>query len=70
MVLKEMSVQDAKCAVREFRRVIDKAHDMATAGAGGAILDETLRHAEDFWTLWMISSPTITRYDRGFALRS
>jgi hypothetical protein len=70
MALTEISVQDAECAMREFRCVIDEAHDMATAGAVGAVLDETLRHAEDFWTLWMIPSPMIIRYDRGFALHS
>src|SRR4030095_16804440 len=42
-----MSIEEAERATRKFRRVVDEAHDMARAGAAGAVLDETLRHAED-----------------------
>src|SRR4029453_12509204 len=33
--------------MREFRRAIEEAHDMATAGGVGTVIDEVLRHAEE-----------------------
>lgn len=46
-----MAVEDAFRAMREFTTVVPEAGDMATAGATGKVLEETIKHAEELLTI-------------------
>lgn len=46
-----MALQDALTAMTEFTKVVHEAHDMATAGATGEVLEEAIQHCEELLTI-------------------
>jgi hypothetical protein len=55
-----MAVEDAFRAMRECTKVVAEAADMASAGATGKVLEETIKHAEELLT---IIDEELTQFD-------